>query len=307
MKKILLIFVPFLLLACIAFVLHNGYFEKGVAIDDDTFPDAKFREYVEKHYDTNGNGYLGEFEREKVTSISMESCFNVQGIDTFPNIVRLDLSYVDDVSAVEQLSKLSELKLTDCSSVNLDFSKLTGLKTVNIKNCVIENEINMTGLEYLEKIELVDSKFDKMAVEDCPSFQRMTSHSSSAVNDMSFVNLPKFNYFSSNKDEKLEGLHFIDCPKLLEINVGSASELSEMELKGCTVLENLDLPKCKITEVDLRECPRLVEAVNDERTFTEESKILKDKDTGRMKFHFDTKDFYYQSIYYFGDVNFITK
>jgi len=53
-------------------------------------------------------------------------------------------------------------------------------------------------------------------------------------------------------------------------------------LKGCAVLENLDLPKCKITEVDLRECPRLVEAVNDERTFTEESKILKDKDTGRM-------------------------
>ena len=307
MKNILLIFVPFLLLACLAFFLHNGYFEKGIAIDDKTFPDAKFREYVAKHWDTNGNGYLGEYEREKITTVNLESCFSIQGIETFPNIKRVDITYVDDVSALENLSKLSELKLRDCSSVKLDFSKLTELSTVLIKNCVVENEINMTGLEYLNKIELVDSEFDKMVIKDCPVFQRMTSNGSSTVKDIRLENLPTINYFGSGNDVKLEKLHFIDCPKLFQIKVYQAPELNEMEFKGCPVLKNLDLPKCKITEVDLRDCPMLVEAINDERTYTEESRISSDKGTGRMRFVFDNEDFYYQSIYYYGDVNFITK
>ena len=307
MKNILLIFVPFLLLACLAFFLHNGYFEKGVAIDDKTFPDAKFREYVAKHCDTNGNGYLGQYEREKVKTFSMESCFKLQGIETFPNIFKVDITYVDDVSALENLSMLSELKLSDCSSVNLDFNKFKKLNTVNIKNCVIENEINMTGLEYLKKIVMTDSEFEKIVIKDCPEFQQMDNRRSSTVKDIRLENLPELITFYSGDDARLEKLHFIDCTKLLSIKEYIAPELNEMELKGCSSLTDLDLPKCKIAEVDLRECPKLVEAINDDETFTEESTISSDKGTGRMRFAFENKEFSNCLIYYYDDVNFITK
>ena len=305
MKKILLIFVPFLLLACLAFFMHNGYFEKGIAIDDKTFPDAKFREQV-KYYDKNGNGYLGQYECEYVYSFKTESCSSIQGIETFPNISNVDITNVDDVSALENLSKLSVLKLRDCSGVNLDFNKFKSLSKLNIYNCVIVNEINMTGLEYLNRIEMDDSQFDTLVIKDCPAFHQIGNFSST-VKDIRLENLPEINSFSSVDDARLEKLHCINCPKLFTVKVTSAPELSEVEFKGCSVLQTLELPKCKITEVDLRECPVLAEAINDDRTFTEECKISRDKGTGRMQYTFDRQDFGNLLIYYYGDVSFITK
>lgn len=295
-----------MLLACLAFFMHNGYFEKGIAIDDKTFPDAKFREQV-NHYDKNGNGYLAQYECEYVYSFKTESCSSVQGIETFPNISNVDITNVDDVSALENLSKLSSLKLRDCSSVKIDFNNLKVLSTVYIDNCVLENEINMTGLEYLEKVEVTDSEYDKMVIKDCPAIQRLSDRSSSTVKDISLENLPEIYDFHCGEEAGLEKLHLINCPKLEKFKTYVTPELNEIEFKGCSVLRVLELPKCKIKEVDLRECPMLMEAINDDRTFTEESSVPSLDGTGRMQFVFDRDDYSNELLYYYGDVTFITK
>ncbi len=58
----------------------------GVAINEENFPDAIFREYVSTNLDTDGDGALSDAEIEAVTSIDVsgDGISSLQGIEFFP-------------------------------------------------------------------------------------------------------------------------------------------------------------------------------------------------------------------------------
>lgn len=85
-----------------------------VPITEKYFPDENFREYV-KRFDTDGNGFLSQNERDAVTEIDalrMEIT-SVKGIKYFQNLEKLSCGY-NDLTKLD-VSKNTKLTYIDCS------------------------------------------------------------------------------------------------------------------------------------------------------------------------------------------------
>ena len=151
MKKIIGLLIMVLAVAVCAFALAD------VKIDEKSFPDPAFREYV-KTFDTGKNGKLSNAELNAVDDIE---CYemgvtNLKGIEYFPalrtlncaknNLTSLDLS---QNAALENLycseNHLTSLDLSNnpalyyliCSDnqlTSLDLSKNTGVYVIEVKN-----------------------------------------------------------------------------------------------------------------------------------------------------------------------------
>ena len=97
--------------------LNARSFDSPVKIDDSTFPDSAFREYVSKNIDANNDGYLTPQERDAVTEIanpglSGKGVSDVTGIEYFSYLETLDLSNnsLNDVN-LSRNAKLTSLDL----------------------------------------------------------------------------------------------------------------------------------------------------------------------------------------------------
>ncbi len=75
-----------------------------IAINESTFPDAAFRDYVTKNIDTNGDGILTEAEREKVSQIFVNE------------------SGISDLTGIGYFTKLSYLSCYGNNLTSLDMS-----------------------------------------------------------------------------------------------------------------------------------------------------------------------------------------
>ena len=115
-----LIFAYFVLQAFVfpkADALNARSFDSPVKIDDSTFPDSAFREYVSENIDANNDGYLTPQERDAVTEIanpglSGKGVSDVTGIEYFSYLETLDLSNnsLNDVN-LSRNAKLTSLDL----------------------------------------------------------------------------------------------------------------------------------------------------------------------------------------------------
>ena len=129
--------------------------EEGIAVDAQHFPDAQFRLYISKEMDVDHDGKLSKEER-KISSLSVPSMEieELTGIEYFADLKELDCSKNPirffDVSANIALEKL------DCSGMEnrkLDLSVNTNLKELNIGENMELDDVNLTGLASLEKLD----------------------------------------------------------------------------------------------------------------------------------------------------------
>ena len=97
--------------------LNARSFDSPVKIDDSTFPDSAFREYVSENIDVNNDGYLTPQERDAVTEIanpglSGKGVSDITGIEYFSYLETLDLSNnsLNDVN-LSRNAKLTSLDL----------------------------------------------------------------------------------------------------------------------------------------------------------------------------------------------------
>ncbi|MBR6494616.1 MAG: leucine-rich repeat domain-containing protein, partial [Prevotella sp.] len=117
--------------------------DSGFSIDEKTFPDANFRNYVNSNIDTNKDGYLSDAEIAAVTSmnVSGKSIENLKGIGFFTaltdlhchknKLTSLDLSANTKLSYLEcgtnQLTELNVSKNTNLQTIWCNNNKLTAL------------------------------------------------------------------------------------------------------------------------------------------------------------------------------------
>ena len=123
-----------LLIALIAMTAAGVAQRAGsVEINETNFPDEKFRNFVKKTYDTNGDGSLDETEAAAVTSINISSRIikNLKGIEFFTALEYLECQ--NNALTSLDVSKNTALKSLYCSInqlTSLDVSGCTNLKTV---------------------------------------------------------------------------------------------------------------------------------------------------------------------------------
>ena len=127
--------------------------KKGIKIDENTFPDEKFRAYILENIDKDGDGYLSDTEIAETTSITCaaRSISSLKGIECFVNVQSIDCG-VNNLTQLD-VSKNTALEDLDCWANNLtqlDVSKNTVLETLTC------DQNNLTQLDVSKNVKLWD-------------------------------------------------------------------------------------------------------------------------------------------------------
>ena len=128
-----------------------------IPIDEQTFPDETFRNYVSEKFDDNSNGELDFYETLKVDKVSVynKGVSSLQGIEHLHFLKTLDcrfnnltrLNFASDMNLLSSLdcyqNQLTQLDLTKCpklEKLNCSYNNLTFL---DFSNCNIIHDISI--------------------------------------------------------------------------------------------------------------------------------------------------------------------
>ena len=117
---------------------------KGLPIDEETFTDKAFLEYVKTVIDTDQDGYLSKEEIAAVTSIDVSGGVTIEGDTTKTKISSL--------TGIETFTNITELNCSDNKLTNIDVSTLTKLESLDVSNNNI-TELNLNGLSNLDDLK----------------------------------------------------------------------------------------------------------------------------------------------------------
>ena len=107
---------------------------EGIAINEENFPDANFRDYVKTNFDTTADDVLTKSERERVKEmdVSWKEISDLTGISYFTQLTSLNCG-VNDLTTLD-VSKNTELTTLKCYTnmlTTLDVSNNTKLTDLN--------------------------------------------------------------------------------------------------------------------------------------------------------------------------------
>lgn len=283
------------LVAVLTFMMSFTAFadEGGVVVDENTFPDAKFREYVLKNIDKDRNQELSEAEISVVKSIDMtrKGVSTMKGVEIFTGLTSLkcgnNLLTELDVSSLKELetlycnyNQLTELdvsgftKLTylDCGAnqlQSLNVTGCTGLGTIYLgTNQIID--LDASGLTSLKTFRCNNNPFHSLNISGCSKLDYLYIDKSTFVelyaSDCEALTSLKL----SNKG--LKNLDVSGCLGLTSLDC-SNNELQSLNIGGCSKLANLDCHSNQLTSVDITGINKLINAYS-ESTSTEPGKYV---------------------------------
>ena len=121
-----------------------------VEVNEDTFPDETFRNYVLTNFDSDQSLSLSDDEIAAVDYISLSTLkysekgkiTTLQGIEYFTELVELECSFLRSITSLDlnQNTKLEYLTMSMCSSLtSLQISKCTGLVALSFPSVPISS------------------------------------------------------------------------------------------------------------------------------------------------------------------------
>ena len=251
-----------ILIGCIAGGVAYCVYNRGVKIDEKTFPDETFRTYLLEKQDHNKDKWLRKDQIDFIKSISLEGCDNLQGIENFTGLTSLSLTNCKDVSEVESVTSLKSLTLTDCKNVSIDFSKLTSLERLIITNCEISYDIDFSGLQYINEIKIEDSTVGSLTFIGCPILDSIYLHTSTA-DKLLIENCLLIHHVTVDEVQNITSIVLDDCPEMWDAYFVDCPDLNELALRKCNRLTIMNIIGCDlIKEVDMRGCEYIWQVFN---------------------------------------------
>ena len=145
---------------------------EGICINAANFPDAQFRSYVKRYFDTNGNGWLTDDEIEAATAISMDSFdgfYSVKGIEYLTELTSLELTNDPDLTGVD-LSANTKLTYVDfsCSGLTaLNVSMLLALEKLWCDNNPLTS-LTLGSQQALKTLTCYGTDLTELDISGCP-------------------------------------------------------------------------------------------------------------------------------------------
>ena len=238
---------------------------EDVAIEDANFPDAIFREYINKYIDKDKNGYLSESEILGTKSISIwkeEGLSNLTGIEHFTSITSLDCA----ANSITELdishnTELENLQVYSNKLTKLDVSNNTKIKTLscyenNISELIIGDNNNLTLLSCHK------NNLSSLDVTNNPKLAHLCCYDNQ-LNSLDLSNNPDLIdlYCEDNRLEVLDvskhkNLRALSCKNnnIITLNVKNNSELTRLYCWGNKFsqvdVSNQDLDNLRYNEND---------------------------------------------------------
>lgn len=134
------------------------------SISSSTFPDAVFREYVLKEFDTDGNKKLSDSEKKAATVLKLANMGikDLKGVNYLPYLTTLSVPG-------NKLKKIDLRYNTRLENINvsgndlsgtLDLDRCTRMKTINYSDNAL-TKVDMPSSKYLKKVEIINASKNK--------------------------------------------------------------------------------------------------------------------------------------------------
>lgn len=242
--------------------------DEAIAINETTFPDKDFRQYVLNTIDDNHNNVLDDSERANTTSIQVNTLQvrSLKGIEYFYQLETLiahpgDDEFVTEGSGIGELKELDlrynpNLLYLDCAYNKigeLDLSQNTKLETLD---CQVNN---LKALDVTHNPHILGM--------DCQDNNISTLDISGLINLVGFFcDNNQITYLDFSNAPNVTN---IDCRhnQITEIKLGSKPELdyihcddnklTSLDVSGCTVIRWISCCENELTYVDVSCVPTL--------------------------------------------------
>ena len=204
--------------------------DSTLSIDQERFPDDALRGAVSK-YDSNSDSKLSSSELSRISSLTLDGCNDLTGIELLSNLKSLTLynsSFFYEFS-LNQKSKIEDLQLINCSfDSGIALNNCSTLKSVNFEDCIAIGKVDLSDCSGLEKFRgginteiLLLCNCSKLKDASCTGSESLTSVN---INGCGELTVALFNY---NKNLK-------------EIDIGGCPQISMLQL-DYTGLEELNI------------------------------------------------------------------
>ena len=232
--------------------------EEAVIIDETTFKDPLFRDYVVNNFDINKDGYLEDDEIIGAVKISIGNVAvsDLSGIEYLKELRSLELygTKIADLD-LSANTKLEELYLTGNSFETLTLSSYPNLKDLALQSVKI-NDIDLSKFPSLENLVIMDdksinkldvsanSKLRSMMIDGC-SIETLDLSAQSSLVSIHLTNLG------------LKELKIGTNENLSYVSLSGNPSLSEFDATEFKDLNSLDISNTAISYLDPSNCPSL--------------------------------------------------
>jgi len=259
-KLVLIVFVMLVLPLCAC---------ADVEINEMTFPDANFRDYVISELN-NGSSMLTDAVIAETISIRVSGKIisSLQGIEYFTNLQALYCSN-------NLLTKLNLSNMPKLDTIYCDNNQLIELIVCNTPELewlwCQENkltELDVSGCPMLETLDCSQNPLTELDVSNHSQLSRMDCDSCSRLTRLNVSNNPKLTTLSAYDNMNLVELNVSNCSILQYLNC-SNNQLKELDVSENPALRTLFCGSNQITELDVSKNTVLTSLECDRNQLTE--------------------------------------
>ncbi|RSX55636.1 internalin-related protein [Bifidobacterium dolichotidis] len=257
-KNVVIAATAALSMTCIPFLTGTAIAEVptgDIEINETNFPDEVFRNYVEKEWDTEGDGILTQEERESVTElryVSEEEGYqltSLKGIEFFPEVRNLYLmgNNLQDNIDISQNQKLVFVNVSDNAITSLDVSKNANVMAL----IASENQISSLDTSQCPQLTMIDARSNALSSFDAtgnPVLQNLNL-SMNQLSSLDIASNAQLQNLSIDSNQ-LSGLDISRNPDLYSLSA-SDNNLSAIDTSQNPELETMNVSENRISSIDI--------------------------------------------------------
>lgn len=263
----------------VANIQAEGDEEVSVPINEENFPDEKFREFfIKNKIDQNDNGILEPYEMDCVAELVFDhqSIEDYKGIENFKSLKQVVLYYCNNEKTVINVSSNSKLEnvvlmnstlksfsaasnksikkvdVSDCTVASMDLSNVSGLEELCISrvsdttNVILKNNVGLDSL-LLSDYDVKNFDFSEcknltgLYVYEC-GFTSLDLSANTYLNNVEIAENAKLEKLDISGSTQLDSIVLYENEKVKELDLTANTNLTNIELSKNTILEKVIFP-----------------------------------------------------------------
>ena len=228
----------------------------GVALNAENFPDEAFRTYLQTQFDTDGNGYLRNAERNAVTEIVADNkgMTSLKGVEHFPNLKKLSctgnqLTQLD----LSQNTALEELHCNGNQLPELDLSSNTALVYLRCNKNPL-TKLNVSQSVQLKELDVSDCQLPQLDVSRNTALTALQC-SGNALTELDVRSNAALVYLMCNRNQ-LTQLDVSQNAALAQL-LCEENQLTDLDLSHNPAFRSLSCQQNQLTKLDVSQNPKL--------------------------------------------------
>ncbi len=241
------------------------------SIDEKTFPDASFRQFVSNKLDLNHDKKLSKVEIGKVKSIRIgyekgektEDMKSIQGVEVFTSLELLSINGTQlEKIALGQMDSLKDFAYLGSQSgkdigplKKLDLSRCKNLKSMLLDNTDLK-DLDLSKIGSLESLHISLLPLKYLDLSANTQLQSLYVDTCSDLDEVKFGKNSALQYVTILVSG-ISKLNLSQCANLLNLTCHQTN-LSSLDVSKNTKLETLSVIMCKISKIDISKNTKLM-------------------------------------------------